>query len=107
MVANSSQMAPSKAPVRSTSDVSGRVTNSVTTSPPTRQPKVASHNDQASRVRLRTRMGTIRDRVTAQAGRSDHRAPTVRDRYGRSRQVLRHAHEGCHGTRVRSPASEG
>jgi hypothetical protein len=51
-VANSSQMAPSTAPSTSTSAVSGRVTRSVTTSPPVRQPRVASHNDQASTVRL-------------------------------------------------------
>ena len=57
MVANSSQMVPSTAPLTSVSEVSGRVTARVTASPPSRQARVPSHSDQASRVRLGTRMG--------------------------------------------------
>ena len=56
MVANSSQKAPLAAPSTSASVVSGRVTDSVTTRPPRRQPRVASHSDQASRVRFLARM---------------------------------------------------
>ncbi len=56
MVANSSQMAPSTAPVTITSAVSGRVTSSVTTSPPTRHARVAANSSQACRVRVLGRM---------------------------------------------------
>ena len=59
MVANSSQMAPSKAPLTSTWAVSGRATNSVTTRPPTRQAKVAPNTSQASLVRLLGCMATV------------------------------------------------
>jgi hypothetical protein len=52
MVANSSQMAASKAPSTSTSAVTGLVTTRVTASPPARHPKVAANSSQASRVRL-------------------------------------------------------
>jgi hypothetical protein len=52
MVANSSQNEPSKAPLTITSLVSGRTTARVTSRPPSRQPMVASHSDQASRVRF-------------------------------------------------------
>src|SRR5215211_9496241 len=52
MLANSSQMVPSKAPSTIASAVSGRVTSSVTTSPPTRYAKVARNTSQASWVRL-------------------------------------------------------
>jgi hypothetical protein len=47
----------------------------VTTSPPARQAKVASHSDQASRVRLLTRMAV---EGTGQA---------VRERYGPARRA--------------------
>ena len=62
---------PSKAPLTIASVVSGRTTARVTTRPPSRQPMVASHSDQASRVRLRPPMGA-----------RGPRAAPVRDRYG-------------------------
>jgi hypothetical protein len=52
MIANSSQKLASVAPATSTSAVSGRVTNRVTTSPPAMQPKVTRNSSQASTVRV-------------------------------------------------------
>src|SRR4029450_13838603 len=52
MVANSSQKEPSKAPLTTASVVSGRTTNRVTTSPPSRQGRVAAKSSQACRVRV-------------------------------------------------------
>jgi ABC-2 type transport system ATP-binding protein len=83
MVAKPSGKASAKAaPWASTPSVSGRVRARVTTRPAAQQPKVTSHNDQASLVLVRACSFTVwssaREGLTpANAGRA-----TVRDRYG-------------------------
>jgi hypothetical protein len=78
MVANSSQMAPSEAPLTSTSAVSGQVTNGVTTRPPARHAKVAPNTSQASLVRLLGCMATVLG-----SGHAGQGGPTlVGQRYG-------------------------
>jgi hypothetical protein len=60
MVAKPSAKASAKtAPSASTPRVSGRVRNRVTSRPAAQQPKVASHNDQATLVRVRACSFTI------------------------------------------------